>query len=212
MVVRGITPSFANGIRRAIIGDVPTMAIDQVDVYENTSVMFDEMISLRLGLVPLTTDLDSYYIHEECPSCGGEGCTQCEVSLTVDVEAEDESVTVYSSDLESEDPEVQPADDNIPIIDLKPGQSLVAECIARLGRGKDHAKNQGGVAVGYGHLKRVVEGETQDENIVRGVVEGPDGELVDMSEHNNKLDAAFGERVKVEDVQDAFVFKVESDG
>jgi DNA-directed RNA polymerase subunit D len=52
-VVRGVTPAFANGVRRAIIADVPTMTIDTVQVVENSSVMFDEMIGLRLGLVPL---------------------------------------------------------------------------------------------------------------------------------------------------------------
>ncbi|MDY6779625.1 MAG: DNA-directed RNA polymerase subunit D, partial [Halobacteria archaeon] len=63
---------------------------------------------MRLGLIPLTTDLESYSVPEEC-DCGGEGCTNCEVSLTIDVEAEDDDRTVYSSDLESSDPEVQPA-------------------------------------------------------------------------------------------------------
>ena len=35
-----------------MISDVPKMAIDYIDLYDNTSVLFDEMLSLRLGLVP----------------------------------------------------------------------------------------------------------------------------------------------------------------
>src|SRR6056297_733009 len=54
-LVRNVTPAFANGIRRAMIADVPTFSVDDIRVVENSSVMFDEQIGLRLGLVPLTT-------------------------------------------------------------------------------------------------------------------------------------------------------------
>lgn len=212
-VARDISPAFANGLRRAVLADVPTLAIDTADIYENTSVMFDEVMSLRLGLVPLTTDFESYNLPEEC-TCEGEGCTNCEVVLTLDVEAEDEDVTVYSGDLESEDPEVQPADENIPLIELKPGQAVQAECVARLGKGKNHSKNQAGVAVGYRQLRRVMtdaDDEYEDE-ILRGIVQSPDGDLLDMSEYDNRVDEAFDDPIAVEDIDDAFVFHVESDG
>ncbi len=35
-----------------MIADVPTLSIDTLRVIENSSVMFDEKIGLRLGLVP----------------------------------------------------------------------------------------------------------------------------------------------------------------
>jgi len=204
-VVRNTTAAFANGVRRAIIGDVPTLSVDTVDFYENTSVMFDEVLALRFGLVPLTTDLDSY----ELPDEGEEGGVANEVTLTVDVEAEDEDMTVRSSDLESEDPAVQPADENIPLIRLKPGQAVVAECRARLGKGRDHARHQGGVSVGYKHLHRLVEDGGEERDAIRGVVETPDGELVDVTDERG-----IGEYDGhgVEEVEDAFVFHVESDG
>src|SRR6056297_2888176 len=106
-LVRGVTPAFANGIRRAMVADVPTMAIDTVRFVENSSVMFDEQLALRLGLVPLTTP-DDYDEGEE-------------VTLAIDVEGPG---TAYSSDLVSSDPMVEPADKNIPIIELKEGQRL----------------------------------------------------------------------------------------
>jgi len=209
LVVRDVTPAFANGVRRAIVGDVPTLSIDTVDFYENTSVMFDEVLSLRLGLVPLTTDLETYNLPEVC-ECEGEGCTSCETVLTLDVEAgEDEDRTVYSSDLNPEDATVEPADKNIPLITLKPGQAVVAECIARLGKGRDHAKHQGGVSVGYKHLQRLVEDGGESKDAVRGVVETPDGELVDLSDERGMGEY---EGYGVEDVEDTFVFHVESDG
>ena len=61
-VLSEVTPAFANSLRRAMISDVPKMAIDYVDIYDNTSVLFDEMLSLRLGLIPLKTNADMYQL------------------------------------------------------------------------------------------------------------------------------------------------------
>ncbi|WP_440771625.1 DNA-directed RNA polymerase subunit D [Natronorubrum sp. DTA28] len=202
-LVRGVTPAFANGIRRAMVADVPTMAIDEVRFVENSSVMFDEQLALRLGLVPLTTPPEGEFVEDDT------------VTLSIDVEG---PATAYSGDLVSSDDLVQPADDNVPIIELKDGQRLEAEADAVLERGKNHAKHQGGVAVGYRHLQRVSvvddlpEFEEQESQIVRGVIED-DGELVPTSEFDHDLSNRYpGKQVEVEDVPNAFVFRVETDG
>jgi len=209
-LVRGITPAFANGIRRAMIADVPTFSIDRLRVVENSSVMFDEQIGLRLGLVPLTTPDGEFEVGDE-------------VTLALDVEGPSreeaaETVTAYSGDIVSSDEMVQPADDNIPIIDLKAGQRLEVEADAVLDRGREHAKHQGGVAVGYRHLQRVNvvgdKGEFADDepHILRGVIE-EDGELVATDEFDNDLTERYpGAELEVEDVPNAFVFSVETDG
>jgi DNA-directed RNA polymerase subunit D len=200
-LVRGVTPAFANGIRRAMIADVPTMAIDTVRVIENSSVMFDEQIGLRLGLVPLTTPPDEFDVGDT-------------VTLSIDVEG---PATAYSGDLRTSDDLVQPADDDIPIIDLKEGQRLELEADAVLDRGKSHAKHQGGVSVGYRHLQRIaIEGDRQfddeEPRIVRGVVED-DGEVVPTEAFDHDLNERYpGKEVSVEDVPNAFVFDVETDG
>jgi DNA-directed RNA polymerase subunit D len=201
-LVRGITPAFANGIRRAMVADVPTFSIDTVRVIENSSVMFDEQIGLRLGLVPLTTDLDDFEVGDE-------------VTLSLDVQGPE---TAYSGDLVTSDDYVQPTDDNVPIIDLKDGQRLEVEADAVLDRGREHAKHQGGVAVGYRHLQRVeVVGDRpefaeNDSNILRGVIED-DGDLVPTEVFDNDLTNRYpGKELDVQDVADAFVFHVETDG
>ena len=77
-VFSGITPTFANTLRRLIMSEVPTMAIDEVIIIENTTPLYDEIVAHRLGLLPLKTDLASYVLPTEC-ECGGQGCTSCEV-------------------------------------------------------------------------------------------------------------------------------------
>jgi len=203
-VVRGVSPAFANGIRRAIIADVPTLSIDTVRVLENSSVMFDEMIGLRLGLVPLSTP-------------PGEFDEGDEVTLALDVSGPG---TAYSGDLVSADGMVEPADENVPIIDLKEDQRLEVEAVARMGYGRDHAKHQGGVAVGYRHLQRVsVVGDRQafddeEPHVVRGVIEDAEtGELLLAESFDNDLTTRYpGKDLHVEDVENAFVFHVETDG
>ncbi len=216
-VLRGVTPAFANGVRRAMLADVPTLAIDTVRVIENTSVMFDEQIGLRLGLVPLTTPLGEF---EDGDS----------VTLSLDVEGPN---TAYSGDLVCEDPMVEPADRNVPIIDLKEDQRLQIEAEAVLSTGRDHAKHQGGVGVGYRHLQWVEvvgdRGEFDDDEpeVLRGVIEEraaehavatdgeepTDGQLVPTEAFDHDLTVRYpGKEVVVHDVPNAFVFNVESDG
>ncbi|WP_251343353.1 DNA-directed RNA polymerase subunit D [Haloplanus halophilus] len=202
-LVRGVTPAFANGVRRAMVADVPTFSIDTVRFVENSSVMFDEMIGLRLGLVPLTTPLDDFEVGDE-------------VTLALDVEG---PATAYSGDIETSEPLVEPADDNIPIIELKEQQRIELEADAVLDTGREHAKHQGGVAVGYRHLQRVEvvddagEFDEQEPNILRGVIETEDGELVPTDEFDHDLTNRYpGKELAVTDVSDAFVFHVETDG
>jgi len=142
MVIRGVDATFVNALRRVIIAEVPTMAIDDVVIIENSSILHDEILAHRLGLIPLKTDLDSYNLPEECPCKSEFGCNLCRVILTLDAEATDGVRTVYSGDLVSENPDIRPVSDRIPIVKLAPGQKVRLEAYARLGRGRDHAKWQ----------------------------------------------------------------------
>ena len=114
--------SFSNAIRRIMISEVPTYAIEYVDVYENTSSMYDELLAHRLALIPIK----------------GKPLSENEV-ITFALNKEG-PCTVYSGDLKSETGEV--AFKNIPIVKLKEGQRLKLECEAVVGIGKVHAKWQ----------------------------------------------------------------------
>ncbi len=102
------------------------MAIEDVIIIENTSVLYDEVIAHRLGLIPLKTDLDTFVLPEECDCKSELGCSKCRASFTLEVESVDEPVMVYSSDLKG-DSDVTPVSGGIPIVKLGPSQRLKLE-------------------------------------------------------------------------------------
>ncbi|MHA1584620.1 MAG: DNA-directed RNA polymerase subunit D [Promethearchaeota archaeon] len=153
-VLDGVSVELANAYRRIILSEVPTMAITEVLFVENDSVLYDEMIAHRLGLIPLTTDLKNYNLPNEC-SCGGQGCTLCQAQMMCEVHAENSEMTVYSRDIESMDPKIHPVNGNIIIGKLGKKTSLVFEAYAQLGLGKDHAKFQPVSSVGYKYYPKV---------------------------------------------------------
>ena len=142
LLIREVDVPFMNALRRVIIAEVPCMAIDEIVIIENSSILQDETIAHRLGLIPLKTDLDGYNLPEVCPCKSEFGCNLCRVTLTLDVEVKEETRTVYSGELTSENPEIIPVSEKIPIIKLSKGQKLRLEAYARLGIGKNHAKWQ----------------------------------------------------------------------
>jgi DNA-directed RNA polymerase subunit D len=142
LVIEGVDVPFMNALRRIVLAEVPSMAIDEMVVLENSSILHDEILAHRLGLIPLKTDLDSYNLPEECPCKSEFGCNLCRVTLTLDVEAKDSTRTVYSGDLISNNPDIVPVNDKIPILKLAPNQKIRLEAYARLGKGKEHAKWQ----------------------------------------------------------------------
>ncbi len=133
---------YLNAIRRISISEVPTLAIDDVVILENSSVMHDEAIAHRLGLIPLRTELNKFVLPQHCDCNNTLGCSKCRVLLILDSESTEKTRIVTSGDLVSEDEFVKPVSMNIPIITLAPGQKLKFEAYARLGTGKDHAKWQ----------------------------------------------------------------------
>jgi DNA-directed RNA polymerase subunit D len=140
--LEGIDRSYANAVRRFCIAEVPSMAIDDVVILENSSVLYDEILAHRLGMVPIKTDLERYNLPEDC-DCGNPlGCHKCRVLFVLDAKGRDKVTTVYSGDLVSEDRDVRPVSESIPIVKLAQGQSVKLEAYARLGKGKEHSKWQ----------------------------------------------------------------------
>ncbi|HLF54337.1 MAG TPA: DNA-directed RNA polymerase subunit D [Candidatus Nanoarchaeia archaeon] len=131
-LIKGVTPAFANAIRRIMIDSVPTMAIEDVEFVQNNSALYDEVLAHRLGLIPLTTDLKGYEVKGS-----NEVSAKNSVKLTLKAKG---PCTVYAEDLKSKDPKIKPVHPKTPIVKLLKGQELEFEATAVLGRGKEHTK------------------------------------------------------------------------
>ena len=138
--------SEVNTLRRLIISEVPTMAIEEIEFIKNDSALFDEMLANRLGLIPLTTEMGTYNKIEVC-KCNGKGCPLCRIDLSLKAKG---PCTVYSSELQTKDEKIKPVFDKIPIVKLSEGQELVLNATAILGKGKEHMKHSP-AAVFYNH-------------------------------------------------------------
>ncbi len=144
MVVDGFPVAFVNSVRRAVLSDVPTLAIDFAFFYDNTSSVYDEIIAHRLGLTVLKSDdaIKKYKSPEEC-SDADETDTSCYVEIIIRKEISEDSEKgeyVKASDMEIPDPNVSPAYPETPIVYLAPGQRVHIVAYARLGRGREHGK------------------------------------------------------------------------
>ena len=138
-------PYFLNSIRRVMISELPKLAVDGVVIYDNTSALFDEIISQRLGMIPIPTDLSLLIYKKDC-TCKGKGCPSCTVRYTLSKEG---NGTVYSGDLQPAEKSWAITEDKIPIVDLYGEQRLILEIEAVLGIARTHAKWQAVHAPAY---------------------------------------------------------------
>ncbi|KAL3807088.1 hypothetical protein ACHAXA_002114 [Cyclostephanos tholiformis] len=120
--------SIANALRRIMIAEVPTLAIDLVEYHENSSVLNDEYIAHRLGLIPIRFTPEgsnrggdchqAFLPHRECVCY--DRCPRCSVEFELDVnfdrvnqtrpeQERDLPLTVTSADLKSNNHLVGPA-------------------------------------------------------------------------------------------------------
>ncbi|MBI5227812.1 DNA-directed RNA polymerase subunit D [Candidatus Micrarchaeota archaeon] len=175
-IATDVPTSFANMVRRYSMSRIPVMAISTVVVYDNTSALWDEYISHRLGLLPISTP-------EGTPE-------SAEVTFTLDAEG---PKIAYSNDLKSTDKDIVAAN-KIPIITLGEKQRIRLEAKADLATGKKHARYQAGL-VSYGiegkGLRMFVESFYQMEP--KEVI----GRACDIILSDiEKIEAAFGKKKK----------------
>ncbi len=212
------TPELANSIRKTIISAVPTLAVDKVIFTINSGSLYDEILALRIGLLPLKGDLKTYNFTSEC-TCKDKGCSKCQVKLTLSKKG---PCTVYAGDLKSSDSEIKSAYLEMPIAVLLDGQSLAFTAIARLGIGSEHAKWSPGISF-YRYnpsVKITKSGEKLVEAInvcPRGVFEIKDNSLIVANEINCDLSLSCVEKYGadnfvVEGDPNTLIFTIESWG
>ena len=164
----GAEPPLANALRRIMIAEIPTMAIEKVEMWQNTSVIPDENLAHRLGLIPI--DVDPRLFEDKDPNKPYDSrnslrfklhaqCTKKVKSAPVilnntrDEEEFFNHPNVYSGDLEwipigdqlerfekEGIPKPKPFHDDILIAKMRPGQEIEMELICEKGIGRTHAK------------------------------------------------------------------------
>jgi DNA-directed RNA polymerase subunit D len=191
----GITPAFANALRRIMMMEIPTLAIEKVEFHENSSSMFDEMIAHRLGLIPLVFPPEKINRREDC-ICEGRGCSLCTVVFAVEKTG---PCMVYSGDMKSSHKTVYPTHPGFPVVELLDGQRLKLEAIAQLGVGTMHAKWQAANSTYQYHPDLFVDAEVRKEHAA-----------VLKSDPRYVIDKISDTAVRLTQKPEMFIFRVET--
>ena len=176
ILIEDVDASQVNALRRAIISDVPKMAIEKVmftlgvnqdnnrgEIFESVNALPDEVIAHRLAMIPIPTCPDNSIVApDDCPNCKDmaeedRGCPLCQVLYTLNVQgpsadSDEPFHVVRAGDLTNvSDPTFDISEEmkSIPITYLAQGQFLEFIAFATLGRGRDHAKWSAASAVTF---------------------------------------------------------------
>ena len=155
----GVDASIANALRRILLAEVPTVAIETVWIQNNTGLIQDEVLAHRVGLVPIKvdprkldfvvgeeeTDADTLVFHLNAYYPQSDEDTSYQAGTNVESTGGD----VLSSHLiwvpiagqeEMFTEPVEPVHSDIVLAKLRPGQQIEFEAHCRKGIGKDHTK------------------------------------------------------------------------
>ncbi|MEA3248528.1 MAG: DNA-directed RNA polymerase subunit D [Nanoarchaeota archaeon] len=142
--ISDIDVSLANAIRRSV-DEIPILAIDEVDIYKNDSVLYDEIIAHRLGLIPLKNEKLK---------------ADQNVEMKLKVKGKEGIREIHSGELGD-----LIVNSEIPIVLIGEGQEIELVARARIGKGINHAKFSPGI-IFYKHLANIQinrDGEKQSE-------------------------------------------------
>ena len=107
--LKGIDAPLINALRRTMLDDVPSIAIDKVLMFQNTSVINDEVLVHRLGLIPINANPDLFISKRENTGFNDSNCVKFKLKKKCDENNNDEKLygkvgmsdrlSVYASDM-----------------------------------------------------------------------------------------------------------------
>ncbi|TFK93171.1 insert subdomain of RNA polymerase alpha subunit [Polyporus arcularius HHB13444] len=151
----GVDASIANAFRRIMLSEVPTLAIEDVFVFNNTSVIHDEVLSHRLGLIPINVDPRLFEFRQDIPLDRNTLVFRLNVTCERIKKASKDGPQYINEYVRSGDLEWVPQGEqesvfasnppaatnkDIVLAKLRPGQTIEMELHAIKGVGKEHAK------------------------------------------------------------------------
>ncbi len=204
-LIKGTNHTFLNTLRRTVMTSVPCLAIDEVQIYNNDSVTFDEFLANRLGLLPIKTDVETYKKGDK-------------VKLVLEKVG---PCIVTSKDIKCTDPKIEILDKKIIITKLGKEESLKLEMTAVMNTGTEHARFQPAI-VAYNQLAEIDNETVKDakkivEEMPKGSVELKAGKLFladpyNIITQNHPLDILRKHNVNVNYSETDFVLTIETTG
>jgi len=137
--IKDINYTLANALRRSSF-EIFMPAVDEIEFYANDSVLYDEILANRIGLIPLIPNRE-INVRDDC-SCKGKGCSKCTLKIKLEAKGEKNGSMVYASDIKGE---AKPLFQDMPIVWLEEGQELKLVASINLGKAIEHAKYQAGL-------------------------------------------------------------------
>jgi DNA-directed RNA polymerase subunit D len=204
-LIKGTNHVFMNTLRRAVMTKVPCLAVESVHIYENDSVVFDEMLANRLGLLPVKTDVKTYKAGDT-------------VKLVLEKSG---PAMVTSKDIKCTDPKIEIIDKKIIVTKLGKDQNLKLEMTAVMNTGAVHAKYQPAI-ISYNEVLEINNDKSYDTKAIlaevpKGSVEVKAGKLFfadpyNVENQNQHLDILRKHGVKVDFSKTDFILSIESTG
>lgn len=202
VMITGIDTAMLNGLRRSLMNAVPNAAAESITIYENGSIMPDEMLCHRIGLLPLRLN-----------------AKKTEKGETVSLSLEKEGpCTVYSSDIAGIGKDIEMSDAKVPLVSLAKEQRVKMDIQVKVGVGKEHAKWQPAL-VTYKQVPKVSFAKVKDPHALVKQVSNKELEIkagkVFLTDPANSrliglLREKFSDEVTVDFDTDSFVLTIES--
>lgn len=218
--INHIDPSILNAVRRTIISDVPTVAIHWVFIRENETVMADEILAHRLGLVPVICNPSVIAPVEKSESFDPTVDLTEKNSVFMDLvitNTSNEILPVYSDSITLHTKLDVQVKKNVLITRLAPKKRIECKMFAILGTGRDHSKWMPTSACYYRCIRKLtLKDPARAEELKKYFREGftltKDGPKIDEDRLLVNMDIlkAHPDAVDIHTENDSFFFEIET--